>query len=149
VEENEYKSAYSEIASIRCQFEKALTNNKAKCSRSRHFWLADREGYACRSSESSAKCGELLQMLRENSRFIFKLQQADGKLPHNREIRVQAGGLTGIQTLCTPGQVDRIKDIHQLVEQAETEFGGLDKLPYSRIVQSISSYQGRKTRKRS
>ena len=149
MEENEYKSAYSEIASIRCQFEKALTNNKARCSYSRHFWLADREGYACKSTESSAKCGELLGMLRENSRFIFKLQQAGDKLPHNMEIRVQAGGLNGIQTLFTRSRVDGIDDIHKLVIQAETEFGSLQQLPYSRIVQSISSYQGRKTRKRS
>jgi hypothetical protein len=149
VEESEYKSAYSEIASIRCQFEKALTNNKARCSYSRHFWLADREGYACRSSEASAKCSELLGMLRENSRFIFKLQQSGEKLPHNMEIRVQAGGLNGIQSLFEPGQVGRIEDIRKLVEQAEIEFGGLKSLPYNRILHSISSYQGRRTRKRS
>jgi len=149
VEESEYKSAYREIASIRCQFEKALTNNKARCSYSRHFWLADREGYACRSSEASTKCSELLELLRENSRFIFKFQQAGEKLPHNMEIRVQAGGLNGIQSLITPGHEDRIEDIRKLVEQAEIEFGGLKRLPYNRIVQSISSYQGRKTRKRS
>ena len=65
------------------------------------------------------------------------------------EIRVQAGGLNGMQALFTPSRVDRIDDIHKLVEQAETEFGSLEQLPYSRIVQSISSYQGRKTRKRS
>ena len=65
------------------------------------------------------------------------------------EIRVQVGGLNGIQTLFTPEQQDKnIEDIFALVEQAETEYGSLEKLPYSRIVQSISSYQGRKSKKR-
>ena len=150
MEENEYKSTYSKIARIRCEFEKTLTNNQAKCSHSRHFCLADREGYACRSGELSAKCRELLEKLRENSRFILKLQQVSNKLPHNMEIRVQVGGLNGIQTLFTPQQQDKkIEDIFDLVEQAETEYGSLEKLPYSRIVQSISSYQGRKSKKRS
>jgi hypothetical protein len=149
VEENEYKSTYGEIASIRCEFEKALTNNKAKCSYSRHFCLADREGYACKSSELSANCRKLLEMLRENSRFILKMQQSSNQLPHNMEIRVQVGGLNGIQTLLTPEQRDKkIEDIFDLVEQAEIEYGSLEKLPYSRIVQSISSYQGRKNKKR-
>jgi hypothetical protein len=149
VEENEYKSTYSKIASIRCEFEKTLTNNQAKCAHSRHFCLADREGYACKSSELSAKCRELLEKLRENSRFILKLQQVSNQLPHNMEIRVQVGGLNGIQTLLTPEQRDKkIEDIFDLVEQAEIEYGSLEKLPYSRIVQSISSYQGRKSKKR-
>ena len=149
VEENEYKSTYREIASNRCEFEKALTNNKARCANARHFWLADREGYACNSAESSAKCSELLKKLRENSRFIFKRQQSGDQLPHNMEIRVQAGGLIGLQILLQPeGQRGPINDISGLLEQVEQECGGLDKLPYNRIVQSISSYQGRKSRKR-
>jgi len=149
VEENEYKSRYSEIATIRCEFEKALTNNKAKCSYARHFCLADREGYACKSRELSGKCRELLEMLRENSRFILKLQKTSNKLPHNMEIRVQVGGLSGIQALLALEQQDKIENIFALVEQAETEYGSLEMLPYNRIVQSISRYQGRKSRKRS
>lgn len=148
MEENEYKSSYSEIATIRCEFEKALTNNKAKCSYARHFCLADREGYACKSRVSSVKCHELLGLLRESSRFILKLQQTGNKLPHNMEIRVQAGGLSGIQALFTPQQQDMVEDIFALLEQAEIEFGSFEKLPYSRIVKSIRSYQGRKSRKR-
>ncbi len=150
MEEHEYKSTYSEIANIRCEFEKALTNNKAKCVYSRHFYLADREGYACKSGELSAKCRELLENLRDNSRFILKMQQVSNKLPHNMEMRVQVGGLRGIQTLLTQGQQDdQIEDIFALIEQAVTVYGGLEKLPYNRIVQSIRSYQGRTGRKRS
>ena len=148
MEESEYKSTYSEIASIRCEFEKALTNNKARCACSRHFWLADREGYACKSAQSSDKCRELLKNLRENSRFIFKAVQTGESMPHNMEIRVQAGGLKGIQMLFPGEQPDMIENINDLVELAEAEYGNLEQLPYDRIVPSISSYQGRKSRKR-
>ena len=111
MEENEYKSTYQEIASIRCAFEKALTNNRARCSYARHFWLADREGYACKSTECSAKCHELLTKLRENSRFLLKLPQAVEKLPHNMEIRVQAGGINGIRALFSAAPEQVVDDI--------------------------------------
>ena len=149
MEESEYKTTYREIATIRCEFEKALTNNKARCALARHFWLADREGYACGSEQAAVKCRDLLVKLRENSRFILKLQQTGEQLPHNMEIRVQAGGLVGIQALFTTELPDRIDNIHALIELAEAEFGSLEQLPYSRIVPLISRYEGRRSRKRS
>ena len=149
MEEGEYKSAYSEIARIRCEFEKSLTNNKARCSCASHFWLADREGYACRSEQASARCRQLLDNLRENSRFILKLAYTTDKLPHNMEIRVQVGGLHGIEQLFGSDPPGVIGDIHKLIAAVEAEYGNLDNLPFDRIIQSISRYQGRKSRKRS
>ena len=146
MEESEYKSAYSEIASNRCEFEKALTHNKASCKLARHFWLADREGYACSSSEASANCREMLLKLRENSRFVLKLQQTSDKLPHNMEIRVQVGGMQGIQALLEDA-MHSIEDINTLVTQAVNKYGGVAALPYSEIVPFVSRYQGRKSRK--
>ena len=149
MEESEYKSTYSQIADIRCEFEKALTNHKAKCPLARHFWLADREGYACKSEEAAAKCRQVLKSLREKSRFVLKLQEAADKLPHNMEIRVQAGGMQGIHALFHADPVDVINDIHALVQQAESEYGRLEAMPYSEIVQSVSRFQGRRSRKKS
>ena len=65
------------------------------------------------------------------------------------EIRVQAGGLSGIQSLLTPEPQDKVADIYTLIELAEAEFGSLENLPYNQIMQSVSSFQGRKSRKRS
>ena len=149
MEESEYKSTYNQIAEIRCEFEKALTNHKAKCPLARHFWLADREGYACKSEEAAVKCRQVLSKLRENSRFVLKLQEAADKLPHNMEIRVQAGGMQGIQALVKTDQDEIIEDIHGLVLQAEAKYGRLEDMPYNEIVQSVSRFQGRRTRKQS
>ena len=149
MEESEYKSTYNQIAEIRCEFEKALTNHKAKCPFARHFWLADREGYACKSEEAAEKCREILKNLRENSRFVLKLQETADKLPHNMEIRVQAGGVQGIQALLNTDQGETIENIHGLLQQAETQYGCLENMPYNEIVQSVSRFQGRKSRKKS
>ena len=149
MEEDEYKATYSEIAKTPCVFEKALTNNQCKCRFSRHFWLADREGYACNSDKNSSTCRYLLEKFRENSRFFLKAHSVGSQLPHNVDIRVQVGGLRGLSAVFS-GETDDelITDIKALVEQAEARFESLDLLPYSEIVQSIASYQGRPKSKR-
>lgn len=153
MEEDEYKSTYNELASVRCAFEKALTNHQAKCHLSKHFCLADREGYSCKNAESSLKCNELLQKIREKSIFIFKLRNIDGPLPHNMEIRVQAGGITGVLKLLD-SQVEsqqgiiKVENISGLVNKAIEKFGSLNDLPYSEIIQSVLQFQGRRRRQR-
>ena len=151
MEESEARSVDNERTTIPCVFEKALTNHKAKCSLSDHFCLADREGYACKNEESSSYCREILDKLRENSRFALKLREIDGSLPHNMEIRVQAGGLMGVARLVDQLPAERAlaaSDIKSLVQAAIDRYGSLDALPYDEIMQSIVQFQGRKRRQR-
>ena len=153
MEEDEYKSTYNELVSVRCVFEKALTNNQARCRLSRHFCLADREGYACSDVESSVKCCELLELLREKSAFVFKMHEVKGPLPHNMEIRVQVGGITGLAKLIEM-QVDSqlkqpvVEDIYGLIKKTTEKIGPLEKLPYSEIIQSVVRFQGRRRSQR-
>lgn len=153
MEEDEYKSTYNELASVRCIFEKALTNNQAKCHLSQHFCLADREGYSCKEAESSFICGKLLEKLREKSVFVFKLRNIDGQLPHNMEIRVQVGGVIGLLRLVdSPVEslhgVPKVDDINGVLNKAIEKFGSLNNLPYSEIIQSVEQFQGRRRRQR-
>ncbi len=145
MEEDEYKSTYSELTSVRCVFEKALTNHQAKCDLSRHFCLADREGYSCEDAAASLNCSKLLEKLREKSIFVLKLRDIDGPLPHNMEIRVQVGGARGLAKLIN---VDKIDNIHWVLDEVINKFGSLDSLPYSEIIQSIEQFQGRRRRQR-
>ena len=152
MEEDEYKSTYNKLASIRCVFEKALTNNQAKCQLSRHFCLADREGYSCEDSEASSKCQDLLEKLREKSLFVLKLHNND-PLPHNMELRVQVGGVTGLAKLIMPSDenldiTSAIENIKGVIDQVVEKYGSLEQLPYSEIIQSVEQFQGRRRRQR-
>lgn len=93
----------------------------------------------------------MLNKLRDNSRFVLKLREIDGPLPHNMEIRVQAGGLIGVARLVgqlpAEGQL-AASDIKTVVQAVIAKYGSLDALPYDEIVQSIVKYQGRKRRQR-
>lgn len=146
MEEDEYKTTYVELASVRCVFEKALTNHHAKCGLSKHFCLADREGYSCKDAESSNQCAKFLEKLRKSSLFVLKIRDIGVGLPHNMEVRVQAGGLRGlVRQLDTDATVD---DISRVLDRVVSKFGSLDDLPYSEIIQSVKQFQGRRRRQR-
>jgi len=157
MEEGEYKSTYNELVSIRCVFEKALlnhqANHQAKCSLSRHFCLADREGYSCEDAEFSEKCNKFLEKLREKSIFVLKLHEINGPLPHNMEIRVQAGGMMGLTKLVCVNVDDQSKqpvvdDISRILNDAQNKYGRLGNWPYSEIIQSVVQFKGRRRRQR-
>ena len=152
MEEDEYKATYNELAAVRCVFEKTLLNHQAKCALSRHFCLADREGYSCENVPSADKCRNFLEKLREKSIFVLKMHEINGPLPHNMEIRVQAGGLMGVAKLVdvkTEGQLKKpvIDDINRILNMAKKEYGLLENLPYSEIIQSVVQFQGRRRRR--
>ncbi len=148
MEENEYKSTYKTLTTIRCVFEKALTNHRASCHLSKHFCLADREGYACQNEQTASRCRDILEKIREKSAFVLKLHDVDAPLPHNMEIRVQVGGLTGLVKTVVEGDEPEKSDIDNAMTAAIEHFGSVDKLPYSEIMQSVVKFQGRRKRQR-
>ena len=144
MDEDEYKNTYNRINSLRCVFEKAMCSLHAQCSQGRMFALADRHGFGCESPLAQTQCVNLLSHLRNQTRFVFKLAEIDGPLPHNKEIRVQNGGLVGLRKLLDPtADASGIKDVSTLVQHVIEQYDGIDKIPYASVMQSITAWQAR------
>jgi hypothetical protein len=148
MDEQQYRDTYHAVNDRRCVFEKTINSRRCTCKQSRRFHLADREGIACRSASGNALCRELLDHMRSKARFALHLTSADGPLPHAREIKVQTGGLLGLQGLLHPEKsgADNIDNALGLIDAALTEFGSLERLPYDIIIQAIVKFEGRKKR---
>lgn len=147
MDEQEYKQAYNRINSIKCVFEKAMCSLHSTCSQGKMFRLADRHGFGCQSPVDQKLCADLLDHLRKQTRFVFKLTDIDGPLPHNKEIRVQNGGLSGLQKLLKGEAGDKVEDVSVIVKQVLEQYGSLDNLPYHQIMQSVMAYQARPKRR--
>jgi hypothetical protein len=147
VDEDEYKNAYSRINTLRCVFEKTMCSLHGQCSQGRMFGLADRHGFGCESPLAQQQCADLLNHLRSQTRFVFKLAEIDGQLPHNKEIRVQHGGLIGLRKLLdASADASPIADVSQVVQQAIAKFGSIENIPYATLMQSITAMQTPKRR---
>ena len=150
MEEKEYKDTYQSINERRCVFEKAITSRRCSCKQSQRFHLADREGIACKSASGNALCIEFLNRMRSNSRFALHLTHSDAPLPHAKEIKVQTGGLLGLQGLVFPDRaVDgSIENAIGVIDAAIQQYGRIENLPYDIIIQAIVRFEGRKKRPR-
>lgn len=148
MEEDEYRSTYQAVNERRCVLEKALNSRKVTCSHSERFYLADREGVGCQSDPAQRRCQDLLTRMREGARFALQMTYIGGPLPHNKEIKVQTGGLLGLQALLHPDRAaaEDVTDVFSLLNEAELRFGGVSDFPYQDIVKYITRFQGRPRR---
>ena len=142
MDETAYKSARGELNRLPCVFEKALLSRCVVCELSLRHLLAERETVACTDALARAACGELSGLLREKSSFALKLTEAARILPHAMIMKIQCGGLGGLRDVLDPAAP--APDVHRLVRRAQAEYGALDALPFSRIIQGVSHWQGRR-----
>lgn len=148
MDEDSYKAAYARINTAPCAFEKGILSLKCKCEYQHMFRLADRHGVACQDAVMQQKCSGFLDHLRKQTRFVFKIP-IDGQLPHNKEIKVQAGGMLGMQKLLLENnQGEVVENIAGLLRRAIELYGDLDNIPYTRVMPDVTAYQVRQKRKR-
>ncbi len=150
MDEDQYRATYHKLNPNRCIFEKAHTNRRCDCQQRRRFVLATREGIACRSESSLKNCTKFLNLLRDSSRFALKITLIDGPLPHNKELRVQAGGTLALQTLLQGNNedMDSVENIDQLLKQALIEYGELENIPYSELIKGVLTYKVRRKKRK-
>jgi hypothetical protein len=145
MDENAYRTAYEAANPLPCSFEKAVLTRLCGCELARIINLAERETVSCRSAAACDDCRELHALLRHNALFTLKLIH-EGPLPHAKELKVQCGGLLGLQRVLAiePADHARVANVFGLVAAGQKKYGSLSELPYSEIVQSIAAYEARR-----
>jgi hypothetical protein len=149
VDEDNYKDAYRSYNQRRCVFEKAINARRCRCELSKRFNLADREGVTCLDDTGNQYCKEILGLLRQNASFALQMTKVPGPLPHAKEMKVQVGGMLGMQKLLQPGLAGN-EDVHNidgLNRLALEKYGRLENLPFTEIVQTIVSFKGRQRKR--
>ena len=149
MEEDEYRSTYDAVNQRRCIFEKAINARHVGCGQMKRFYLADREGVGCQSEEGQKRCVALLERMRSSARFALQMTHIGGPLPHNKEIKVQVGGLLGIQALVQPelAEAGKVEDAFATLNRAEQRYGGIEQIPLSNVMKDIKQFQGRRRRR--
>jgi hypothetical protein len=122
-----------------CAFEKAVLARCVSCMLADKHLLAERETINCHDAQAQEICSRLRIALRANSSFALKItSDMNASLPHNKEMKVQCGGLKGLQKSVAGNE--EVANVHKLVIDALSLYGDLESLPYANIVQSISNF---------
>lgn len=146
MDQDAFRTTYKAVNERNCVFEKAILTNNCGCSLAHKFCIAEREGVHCSSDPAQALCIELLDLLRRQARFALKTTSDRTALPHAKAMRIQVGGLRGVQAALRPNEPvpARIPDIRRTIEAAIAAFGSLDRLPFQEIIKQVAAYQGRR-----
>jgi len=144
--EDAYKSAREDINRHACPFEKAILRRCCGCENAEIHNIADREAASCKSTVACENCRTLRELLLQSALFAMKLTHSGGPLPYAKDIKIQCGGMLGLQRLFAPEAEAQspVSNVHGLVLAAQEKFGSLQNLPYSEIVKSIASYEARR-----
>ena len=142
-EYNAYRDAYSSINPTPCAFEKGILTQCVACELAEKHLLAERETINCHDVEAWQLCEDLRKILRIRAAFSLKLVKLDGELlPHGQEIKVQCGGLLGLQQALDGTK--EITNVHRLVLDAIMRYADLTSFPYSEIVRTIVHFSLRR-----
>jgi len=146
MDQDAFRTTYRAVNERFCAYEKAILTNNCACSLAHKFCIAEREGVHCGSDLAQAACIELLELLRRQARFALKTTDQRTALPHAKAMRIQVGGLRGIEAALHPEEPvpARIQDIRRTIEAAIAAFGSLDRLPFQEIIKQVAAYQGRR-----
>jgi hypothetical protein len=145
MDEDLYRQTYHELNARPCPFEKAILRTCGACSQARRFNIAEREAVGCMHPGAWQRCLDALSVWRQKATFAIQLPQVDAPLPHGKEIKVQCGGILGLQRVLDAAHpaAATVTDIYDLLEQATSRFGGVDAFPYEDIVRTIAHYKSR------
>ncbi len=141
MDEDQYRATYQEINTSPCIFERAILRRCGECDKAQRLNLAEREAVKCLSPISRKDCQEFLELVHEKSSFAIGLPNPGEKLPFGKEIKIQCGSITALRT-----QFDKEENnlgIHALIQNATTDSGNINNLPFENIIREISAFKSR------
>jgi hypothetical protein len=143
MDEAAFRQKFSAMIERPCTFEKAILAGCVSCPVGQRIQIAEREAVACEDKTSLTRCTLLHELLRHNFAFALKNKHIDSVLSHVQELRVQCGGLTGLQQILdgTTG----VTDVDLLLDDVSQKWGGLAEVPFSEVVHAAAqNFKGRR-----
>jgi hypothetical protein len=147
LDQDAFRDTYNAVNERICPYEKSMLTGNCACARAKRFCIAEREGVHCTADDAQGRCLEYLARLRTQARFALRTTDGRSALPHAKAMRIQVGGLRGVQAVLEPEaeQPRRIDDVDALLRAAIARFGGLAELPFGQIIQQVAAYKGRQS----
>lgn len=127
----------------KCAFNATLMGDRFGCAHARHVVRRGGPDVACVDSAGHERCRRLFEILKASALPAFGVEDDLLSMPHSTLVKIQFGGLLGIQRLLGSSG-ETVMDINSLVEHAGRNFGDLETLPCQEFVTDITSYKTRR-----
>lgn len=136
------------MENFKCAFSNTLVTNQFGCGKGEPVTRRGGPDVACTSDEAHQRCERLFQRMKQTALPAFGVEDDLLSMPHSVLVKIQFGGLLGLQRLLGDGtsDPDTVKDIDRLVGEAIGKYGGLDAIPCPAFVEDMTSYKLKRRR---
>ncbi len=134
---------------LRCPFRQALLPGDFGCRHAEVVTRREGPDIACHAPETHGLCVEVLARLKEVGLPALGYTDDLTELPHGVGMKVQMGGLLGLQQLVDPGATGSgaVADVGSLVEAAVARYRNPGAVPYADLVPAMSTFQLKRRRR--
>ena len=108
---------------------------------------------ACQSETMQQQCLCVYEQLKCVGLDAFELEDDLMQVPHGVWVKIQFGGLLGLQKQLDPSQQrqgdanNKIDNIASLIKVTQMQYENLEKFPYQTVVSTMQEYKTRRRRK--
>ena len=136
------------MAQHKCAFSHTLLQEQFRCENAKPITRREGPDVCCTSATAYTQCAALLQRMKEAALPAFGVSDDPLQMPHSVLVKIQFGGLLGLQRLVDGVTEQRVDNIHALVERSTSRYGQLTALPYPDLTSHMTGYKIKRRRGR-
>ena len=128
---------------LKCVFPGPQISGVFACSQGRQVVRRGGAEIACGSEQAQRHCAQLFESLKAGALAHMQLEDDLLSLPHSVLLKVQYGGLLGLQQLIGDDS-GSVADIHGLLDRLQERYGELDNVPCADVAPKIAAFKMRR-----
>lgn len=134
------------MADLKCAFSAPLITHQFGCHRAEEVTRRGGPDVACTDGAAAARCEALFARLKATALPAFGVEDDLLSMPHSVQVKIQYGGLLGLQRLLGGSGVERVEDVDALAAAVAGKFG--EAIPVDEVVPDITAHKPRARRGR-
>lgn len=131
----------------KCAFSSTLITEHYSCANANNVVRRGGNEISCCNKNASEKCELVYKKLKEIAISAFEVDDDLLEMPHGVMVKIQHGGLLGINALLFSESNKNISNISKLISDCEIKFTNFNNIPYESTVSFMTSYKIRSRRK--
>jgi hypothetical protein len=131
---------------FKCAFSNTLVTNQFGCENGEPVTRRGGPDVSCQSNEAHRRCENLFARMKSAALPAFGVEDDLLTMPHSVLVKIQFGGLLGLQRLLQASGADsgEVKNVHALVAQAIEKFNSVEAIPCPTLVADMTAYKLRR-----
>jgi hypothetical protein len=138
------------MSDLMCPFSAPLVKKDFLCTQADEVIRRGGSEIACKNLESHTQCTKMHTQMKLAALAAMELEDDLLTVPHNTLVKIQYGGLLGLQAMMSPEKADStmVENIENLVAQARSTYGELSNVQLEKINEAIANFKTQRRRKK-